>query len=145
MSQENAEPFTTALEVRIGDINYGGHMGNDRFLLLFQDARLRFLQSLGSSEADVGDGAGLILTEARLRFKAEVFLGDVLEVTVLVGRLEATRFTLDYVVRRRADGREVAEGSTVLAAFDYGRRRVAPLPAELRHRLAEHTSPGARG
>jgi hypothetical protein len=27
--------FSTRLTVRVGDINYGGHLGNDKFLLYF--------------------------------------------------------------------------------------------------------------
>ena len=29
---QNPVHFTTQLEVRIGDINYGGHLGNDKVL-----------------------------------------------------------------------------------------------------------------
>ena len=47
------ERFSTQLTVGIGDINYGGHVGNDRFLLFFQEARLRFLAGFGMSEAAV--------------------------------------------------------------------------------------------
>lgn len=35
-----APGFRVSFPVRIGDLDCGGHMGNDRFLALFQDARL---------------------------------------------------------------------------------------------------------
>ena len=35
--------FSTELPVRISDINYGGHLGNDAVLALAQEARVRFL------------------------------------------------------------------------------------------------------
>jgi len=114
--------------VRIGDINYGGHMGNDKYLLLFHDARLAFLASLGVSEKDIGGGTGLIMTEANVRFRADVFLGDELEVSVRPRDVQASRFALDYEVIRIGDGAGVAGGSTAMAAFDYSRRRVTRLP-----------------
>jgi acyl-CoA thioesterase FadM len=33
--------FTTTYTVPIADINYGGHLGNDRPLALFNEARVR--------------------------------------------------------------------------------------------------------
>jgi 4-hydroxybenzoyl-CoA thioesterase len=42
-----------SMDVRIGDINYGGHMANDAILRLAHEARLRWLKSMGYSELDV--------------------------------------------------------------------------------------------
>ena len=38
------------------DINYGGHVGNERALLFFQFSRMAFFESLGFTELDLGDG-----------------------------------------------------------------------------------------
>jgi acyl-CoA thioesterase FadM len=121
-------PFRARYAVRIGDINYGGHMGNDKYLLLFHDARLAFLASLGVSEKDIGGGAGLIMSEVQVRFQAEIFLGDELEVSVGPRDVQASRFALDYQVTRIGDGTEAASGFTTMAAFDYAKRRVTRLP-----------------
>ena len=39
--------FSTIIKIRITDINYGGHVGNDSFLSLVHEARLQFLASNG--------------------------------------------------------------------------------------------------
>jgi 4-hydroxybenzoyl-CoA thioesterase len=129
-------PFRVRYPVRIGDINYGGHLGNDKYLLLFHDARLAYLAGLGAAEKDIGGGVGLIMSEAHVRFQAEVFLGDELEVSVLPRDVQASRFTLDYQVTRVGDGTAVAEGYTALVAFDYERRRVTRLPEAFQTALA---------
>jgi acyl-CoA thioesterase FadM len=124
--------FKTEFSVRIGDINYGGHMGNDKFLLLFHDARIRFLKSFGCSEMDLGDGVGVIMNEAYVAFKGEVFLDDLLSVGVRASNIEGSRFRIEYAVERVSDRRLVAMGHTGMVAFDYKNRKVAKIPESFR-------------
>ncbi len=127
--------FWTSFTVRIGDINYGGHMGNDKFLLLFQDARIRGLQSLGFEETHIGDGVGVILKEAHVKYLAEVLLGDELEVGVRFFDLKRTGFTVGFLVKRSSDDRVVAEGTTVMVAFDYEMRKVTRVPEIFKEKI----------
>lgn len=60
------------MTVQIGDINYGGHAGNERYLLFAQETRLRFLETIGCSEMKFGD-YGLVLAEATLEYFHELF------------------------------------------------------------------------
>ena len=39
--------FTTTLDVRISDINYGNHLGHDSLISLLHEARMRFLKQTG--------------------------------------------------------------------------------------------------
>ena len=123
-----APPFRVSFPVRIADINYGGHMGNDRFLSLFHDARLQYLGSMGLSEQDIGEGVALIMSEARVRYRAEAFYGDILTVQVTVSGLTDVRFTLEYEVFKNEGQSPVATGATVLAGFDYRQRKICRLP-----------------
>jgi 4-hydroxybenzoyl-CoA thioesterase len=122
-------------EVRVGDINYGGHLGNDKALLLFHDARIKFLQKLGHEEKDIGEGRGIIMTEAHVYFKKEAFLHDKLYANVEVGNLEKYSFELIYAIYREGDDQLILEGSTRQLAFDYEHRKVASLPEVFRLNL----------
>ena len=124
-------PFETRLEVRISDINYGGHVGNDALLALLQEARLQFLATRGWSEKDVG-GCGLTMVEAVVQYRAQAFRGDVLRVAVAPGGLERIGFDLFYRVTRENDGAEIARARTAMVFFDYARQRVARMPASFR-------------
>ncbi len=42
--------YKTEIPVRITDINYGGHLGNDSLLSIIHEARVRFLKHLEYSE-----------------------------------------------------------------------------------------------
>ncbi|NLW82426.1 MAG: thioesterase [Desulfovibrionales bacterium] len=119
--------FRTRLTVRVGDVNYGGHLGNDRVLGLVHEARVRWLASCGLSEKDVG-GPGLIMADAALAFRGEAFLGDELEVELGATDVRRSGFGLVYRLRRVGDGADIALVSTGMVCFDYAVRRVARVP-----------------
>lgn len=119
--------FEAELAVRVGDVNYGGHLGNDRVLGLAHEARVGWLRSLGLSEKDVG-GAGLIMTSAALVFKAEAFLGDILAISLGSANVRRASFDLVYRMVRPDDGREIALIATGMVCFEYGARKVVRLP-----------------
>jgi acyl-CoA thioesterase FadM len=115
------------IEVRVGDINYGGHMGNDKSLLVFHDARIKYLESLGFKEGNIG-GPGLIMRDAHVAFRKEVFLHDVLLVDVGIDEVTAISFNMVYTVRREQDDAVVFTGSTGLVAFDYDIKKPVRVP-----------------
>jgi acyl-CoA thioesterase FadM len=122
--------FRTRLAVRVTDVNYGGHLGNDRVLGLAHEARVRWLASRGLSEKDVG-GVGLIMADAALVFRGEAFLGDELEVELGAMEVRRSSFDLVYRLTRPADAAEIALVKTGLVCFDYAARKVARLPKGL--------------
>ena len=120
----------TFFEIRVGDINYGGHMGNDKALLLFHDARIRFLKEFECSEKDLGNGVGIIMSEAHVYFLKEIFLHDKLWATVTVSDITTASFVVNYSFIRENDQKEVLKGSTRILAFDYQRQKVTRIPGE---------------
>jgi acyl-CoA thioesterase FadM len=122
------------IAVRVGDINYGGHMGNDKALLVFHDARLSFLKALGFSEKNIG-GPGIIMRDAHVAFRKEVFLGDLLLVDVGIDNVTSSSFNMTYTARRESDDAVVFTGSTSLVAFDYNIRRVVRLTDEFLEKI----------
>ena len=117
--------FAGSYTVRVGDINYGGHMGNDKALLLFHDARIHFLESLGFSEGNIG-GPGMIMTEAHVYFKKELFRGDEVKIFTRIENLSSIAFELHYAVLKGED--EAIIGSTKMLCFDYDKRKIARIP-----------------
>lgn len=110
--------FTIPYRVRVVDVNYGGHVANSAVLNFFQDARIAYLQNLGGySELNVGGGCGVILPEAHVRYRAEMFHDDALEIGVRVKHLSRSSFTMEYRIER--NGALTAEGETALVCFDY--------------------------
>jgi YbgC/YbaW family acyl-CoA thioester hydrolase len=123
--------FSTDVDVRISDINYGGHLGNDRYLSLFQDARLRYLKQFGFSEISVGNNTSLIMSQAHINFKAEAFWGDQLKIFTRISSIKATRFIFDHLIAaNQTDEKVIATGYTEMVGFDYQQRKVKRLPPD---------------
>lgn len=120
-------PFTTELRVRITDVNYGGHLGNDALLGLLHEARVRFLAHYGLSELNI-HGLGIIMADSVIVYKSEAFPGEVL--TIAVGVTDFNRYGCDFVyqVTEKTSQREVARAKTGIVFFDYQKRAVHRVP-----------------
>jgi acyl-CoA thioester hydrolase len=120
--------FSIDVRVRISDINYGNHLGNDALLSLVHEARLQFLQSRGFSELDI-DGCGLILTDAVILYKSQGFHGDLL--TILAGVDDFNKYGCDFFFKviQKNSGKEVARAKTGIVFFDYNRQKMVPVPS----------------
>ena len=68
------EVFKTTLRVRVDDVNYGGHLGNDSVLTLCQEARVRFFKELDQGELDLF-GSPIIMTDAMVKLEASLVGG----------------------------------------------------------------------
>ncbi|MCC6135567.1 MAG: thioesterase family protein [Candidatus Contendobacter sp.] len=120
-------PFSTELRVRITDVNYGGHMGNDALLGLLHEARVQFLAHYGLSELDIC-GAGIIMADSVIVYKSEAFPGELLELAV--GVADFNKYGCDFIYRvtEKTSGREVARAKTGIVFFDYQRRVIQKVP-----------------
>lgn len=73
--------FSCSIPVRITDLNYGNHVGNDAFISILHEARVQFLTAKNFAELN-DDGIGLILAGLEIVFKKEAFYGDVLKIKI---------------------------------------------------------------
>jgi acyl-CoA thioesterase FadM len=129
--------FATELTVRVTDLNYGGHLGNDAVLGLAHEARVRFLAAHGLSELDV-DGLGLLMVDAAVLYRAEGRLGMRLRVEVGAAEVRTRGCELVYRITDAAGGAEIARASTGLVVRDPTSGKLVRLP----ERLLELLAPG---
>jgi len=120
------------IPVRIGDINYGGHLSNDALLGILHEARVSFLKAYDYSELEVG-GCSLIMGDVEIQFKAEGFHGDILQVEIALGEAANSSFSIFYKLSRKED--IVAMARTGMICFDYETRKVQAIPEKFRSRL----------
>ena len=129
---------TSRLTVRIGDINYGGHLGHDRLITLLHQACIELLHALGATETDCF-GAGLIMRHLTCDYRGEAFLDDTLDIAMRVDNLRNAAYTLQYSVT--CQGRPIATAAVEMVAYDYQRHKIIVLPpafADALHRCREN-------
>ena len=122
-------PFSTDIPLRINDINYGGHLGNDSILSLIHEARVQFLNSHGFSEKNV-DGPGIIMVDAVIVYKSESFYGDIVTVDVAVADISKSGCDFYYRLANKETHKEIARAKTGIVFFDYEKRKVSGVPGK---------------
>lgn len=120
-------PFSTELDVRVGDLNYGNHLGNDAVLTLIHEARRRFLNSLDIEEIGV-DGIGFVIADAAVVYRAQAFYGDRLRIEVAAGDFSSRGCDFYYRVSHVTDARVVAKARTGMVCFDFRAQKTMVFP-----------------
>ena len=125
-------PFSTTLEVRVSDLNYGNHVGNDQMLTLVHEARRRYLRSLGADEIGA-DGMGFVIADAAVVYRAQAFYAEPLTVEVAAGEFQSRSCSFFY--RMSKPGSVVAEVRTGVVCFDFKAQKAVAFPPDLLQKL----------
>lgn len=128
--------FSATVPIRITDLNYGGHVGNDTILSLIHEGRVQYLKQFGYEELKF-DGAGLIMADAAIEFKNELFHGDIVRVWVTATEFTKISFELYYKLEKinGETAEPVAFAKTAMVCYDYSKKKVVALPAGAKEKM----------
>ncbi|WP_207492664.1 acyl-CoA thioesterase [Aridibaculum aurantiacum] len=131
-------PFSTNIRIRITDLNYGGHVGNDSFLSLVHEARQQFLHHFGYSEMNVG-GVSLIMADVAIEYKAELNYGNEVKISVAAGGFDRLGFDIYYLLEIITPDKMITAGKvkTGMLCFDYQQKKKVAVPAEAIERMTK--------
>src|SRR5262249_49724906 len=107
------------------------------YLRWFESARITYFERIGWLASGRVSGVGPILHSTQARFRAPVTWPDTVTVGARVSEVGEDRFTMLYEVRSEKLARVAAEGGGIVVSFDYRSGAKAPLPDEVRSRIAE--------
>ena len=121
------------IPVRITDINYGNHVGNNAIVEIIHEARVQFLNQHGFTEFDAG-GTALIMNELLVEYKNESFYKDLLNVKVFIGEINTKSFEIFYSIVICINGTEkiIAKAKTGMVCYNYQEKKVETLPDKLK-------------
>lgn len=125
--------FSTSIDVRITDLNYGNHLANDSLLSIVHEARVRFLKHLGYTELDV-EGIGIMMADVVIVYKSQSFYGDILKIEVGVGDISKKSCDFFYRVTKGED-KVVALCKTAIVFFDYQIQKPANIPSNFLEKI----------
>jgi acyl-CoA thioester hydrolase len=128
--------FSCKVTVRITDINYGGHVGNDTILSIIHEARMQFFHHFNYTEMQFA-GVGMIMADVAIEFKSELFYGDTVTIWVAAGEFTKVGFDLFYKLEKELDGKNkrVANAKTGMVCYDYEAKKIVSVPEEAKLRL----------
>ena len=127
---------TSHIPVRITDINYGNHVGNDAFVAMVHEARMLWLQQYGYTELAI-EGIGLIMSDLAVEFKSESFYGDTVEINIGIGEISRVGFEFCYQLQTTRNNEPVllAHAKTGMVCYDYSAKKVIAIPEKLKDLL----------
>ena len=132
---EIPEPFLASfnIPIRIADINYGNHVGNDAFVSIIHESRMQWLQKHGYTELSI-EGIGLIMSDLAIEFKNESFYGDILKVKISSGEITRVSFDLYYSLSAKRNNEIIllANARTGMVCYDYAAKKVVAIPEQLK-------------
>jgi acyl-CoA thioester hydrolase len=132
---DSAEIFSHSFKipVRITDLNYGDHVGNDSLVSIIHESRVQFLQHYNYTELNIG-GIGLIMANLTIEFKKEIFYPALIEVNIGAANVSKVSFDLLYKlsVNKGDVFFDVAYAKSGMVAYDYEKKKVASLPENFR-------------
>ncbi|MHC5310846.1 acyl-CoA thioesterase [Myroides sp. LJL116] len=120
--------FSTQIPVRITDLNYGNHLGNDKLVSLIHQARVLFLDSFKYTELDC-EKVGLIMADLAIEYKNQAFFNDILTFEIAADNFTKVSFDLFYLVSCK--DKTIAKVKTGMVTFDYTTNKVTPVPTLL--------------
>lgn len=123
--------FTTEMNIRITDLNYGGHVGNDTILSILHEARQQFLAAKNASEMNLA-GFGVIMADAMIEYKKELKYPGTMIVSVQAADFDKLGFDIFYKIELVENGLPVlaVKAKTGMMLFDYGTGKKASLTEE---------------
>ncbi len=128
--------FTTIIPIRVNDLNYYNHVGNDSILSIVHEARMQFLRNHGFDEINAG-GVSLIMADVMIAYKGESFYGDKLEAAIFAEEITEHSFDLLYRITTIRDNIEIniAHAKTGMVCFNYEVRKIALMTEALNNIL----------
>ncbi len=129
--------FATTIAIRVTDLNYGGHVGNDSFLSLIQEARQQFLLSHGYKELSIA-GVGLIMADVAIEFRKELNHRDEVRISVAAAGFDKLGFDLFYKMEL-INGEETmlaGKAKTGMMCYDYSLKKKVAVPEEVIAKLS---------
>jgi acyl-CoA thioester hydrolase len=123
--------FFTTLQIRITDLNYGGHLGNDTLLTLLHEARVQFLNHYKYTELHF-ENVGLIMADVAIEYKQEIKYGATIKIYVSAVDFDKIGFDIYYKVTLLKDDGETlaAKAKTGMICYDYNIGKKVSVPIE---------------
>jgi acyl-CoA thioester hydrolase len=129
-------PVVVEQAVAWGEMDAYQHINNVVYFRYFENSRLEYFRRLDWLAMVNEIGVGPILASTQARFRKPLTYPDDILIAARISEVGMDRLTMEHRIISRRLGVVAAEGEGVIVTFDYARGAKAPVPDELRQRIA---------
>jgi len=129
--------FSIVVQTRFSDIDSLGHVNNAVYLSYFEDSRVHYFRHVLDIRTVDSASLGIIVLEFRCRYNTPVYFGESLKVFSRISWMKNKSMEMQYLASSNADKRIVAEGSSILVAYDYSGKKSIEIPDVTRRKISE--------
>jgi acyl-CoA thioester hydrolase len=128
--------FSVDVPVRFSDMDSLGHVNNAAYISYFEEGRVHYLRNLFELPKEDTSTLGIIVLDMHCNYRSPAFHGEVLRVYTRVSWLRNKSFEMVYLIVDKHSGRTIADGSSVLVAYDYSTRKTKEIPVAFRETIS---------
>ena len=118
--------FNIDMDVRITDINYGGHLGHAELIKITHQARLKLFSKYSLKEDDL-NGTGIIVKNLSVNYQGEAFFDDTLHISISIDNIDKASCDFLYKITKNLNARVATVMEKVLF-MNYTTRKIARTP-----------------
>jgi acyl-CoA thioesterase FadM len=119
-SNDHTFIFGTVLSIRVCDLNYGAHLGNDSFVSLIHEARAQFFHKYGWTETNIDNTrVGIIMKDLVVNYKSQGKFSDKIRIDISIRNLKSRQFDMLYLLTKIESQEELGRCMTRFLFFDY--------------------------
>lgn len=128
-------PFIHPLKVNWGDMDALGHVNNVMYFQYLENTRISVMEALGAFPRLFEEGVGLVIADARCRYKVPVVYPDTLHIGVRAEITAESRLVFHYALFSAAQQRVAAEAETLTVCVSPQTGRPVAMPDWFRQKL----------
>ena len=122
--------------VRFSETDALGHINNTSYFIYLEEARIRFIESLGFKMEM--ENWNFILASTKCDFINQGFFGQELSIKTYVSKIGTKSFQLEHDLIAVQTKELIARGNAIMVYFDFEKQTSEPLPELLKGQLKNY-------
>ncbi|MEI8053039.1 MAG: thioesterase family protein [Bacteroidota bacterium] len=124
------------IPLRITDINYGNHLGNDALVGIIHEARVLWLHQMGYTEFDI-EKKSIIMSDLAVKYLNESHYGDNLNISISIGEISSAGFEMYYHIETKRNEQliTIAKAKTGIVFYNYTEKKVCTIPETFKAKI----------
>jgi acyl-CoA thioester hydrolase len=125
-------PAIFTVPVQWGDQDAFGHINNVVYIRWLESARIAYLEQSGLEPLMQKHSVGPILANVSCNYRKQLLYPDQVSIGARITRLGRTSLNMSHAIFSHTQQTLVADGESIIVAFDYGQQTSVEIPTELR-------------